>query len=43
VQTSDLDLVAGQLRKNRIPCENANQLIRVHPQDAFGVMIEFRN
>jgi catechol 2,3-dioxygenase-like lactoylglutathione lyase family enzyme len=42
VQTSDLDLVAGNLRKNRIPCENHNQLIRVHPQDAFGVMIEFR-
>jgi hypothetical protein len=43
VQTSDLDLVAGNLRKNGIPYENPNQLIRVHPKDAFGVMIEFRN
>jgi hypothetical protein len=43
VQTSDLDLVAEHLRKNRIPYEKHNQLIRVHPQDAFGVMIEFRN
>jgi len=42
VQTSDLDLVAGHLRKNRIPYEISNQLIRVHPKDAFGVLIEFR-
>ena len=43
VQTSDLDLVTGQLRKNSIPYEISNHWIRVHPQDAFGVMIEFRN
>ena len=42
VQTSDLDLVAGHLRKNRIPYEISNQLIRVHPKDAFGVLVEFR-
>ena len=43
VQTRDLDSVAGHLRKNRIPYEKSNRLIRVHPKDAFGVMIEFRN
>ena len=43
VQTSDLDLVAGHLRKNRIPYEISNQLIRLRPKDAFGVLIEFRN
>jgi hypothetical protein len=43
VQTSDLDLVAGHLRKNRIPYEISNQSIRVHPKDAFGVLIEVRN
>ncbi len=42
VQTSDLDLVAEHLRKNSIPYENPNQLIRVKPQDAFGILIEFR-
>ena len=43
VQTRDLDSVAGHLRKNRIAYEKSNRLIRVHPKDAFGVMIEFRN
>jgi len=43
VQTRDLDLVAGRLRKNRIAYEKSNRVIRVHPQDAFGVLIEFRN
>ena len=43
VQTSDLDLVAEHLRKNSIPYENLNQSIRLHPKDAFGVMIEFWN
>ena len=43
VQTGDLDLVAGHLRKNSIPYENSNRFIRVHPKNAFGVLIEFRN
>jgi hypothetical protein len=43
IQVGNLDLVADNLRKNNISCEISNQLIRVHPQDAFGVMIEFRN
>jgi hypothetical protein len=42
VQTSDLDFVVEHLRKNSIPYENPNQSIRVHPKDAFGVLIEFR-
>jgi hypothetical protein len=43
VRIGDLDFVVDNLRKNRIPYEISNQSIRVHPQDAFGVMIEFRN
>lgn len=43
VQTGHLDLVAEHLRKNSIPYENLTQLIRVHPRDAFGVLLEFRN
>ena len=43
VQISNLDLVAGHLHKNSIPYEISSQLIRVHPKDAFGVLIEFRN
>jgi hypothetical protein len=42
VQTSDLDFVVEHLRKNSIPYENSSQLIRLHPKDAFGVLIEFR-
>ena len=43
IQVGNLDLVADNLRKNNISCEISNQLIRVHPNEAFGVLIEFRN
>ena len=42
LQAGNLDLVAENLRRNSIPHEKSNQMIRVHPKDAFGVMIEFR-
>jgi catechol 2,3-dioxygenase-like lactoylglutathione lyase family enzyme len=42
VQVGDLELVGNNLHKNSIPCKLSNRLIRVLPQDAFGVLIEFR-
>jgi len=43
VQTGDLELVTEHLRKNSIPHEKSNRFIRVHPEDASGVLIEFRH
>ena len=42
LQAGNLDLVAENMRRNSIPHEKSKQMIRVHPKDAFGVMIEFR-
>lgn len=42
MQTHDLGLVAEYLSKNRIPHERFNRLIRLHPKNAFGVMVEFQ-
>ena len=43
VQTRDLNQVVEQLNSNSIPHEKSTRLIRVHPQDALGVLIEFRH
>lgn len=42
VHVGELDRVADNLHKNRIPCKHTKQSIQVKPQDAFGVMVEFR-
>ena len=42
VQVGELELASDYLKNNNIPCEISNRFIRLLPQDAFGVLIEFR-
>jgi hypothetical protein len=42
VQVGDLTLAGDHMKNNNIPCKISSRFIRLLPQDAFGVLIEFR-